>query len=113
MEQAKGHSGNNIVTVLMNFYHFTLQEASDYVGTYSKDLMSRFESAKTRIPSWGPDLDVQVAQYVDAMERWVRGNLEYVNVLDCHCHLADLYLHSAAGALRPTDISVLVIMRSN
>ncbi|KAF5366980.1 hypothetical protein D9758_003966 [Tetrapyrgos nigripes] len=77
MEQAKGHSGNNIVTVLMNAYGLHLQQACDYVGVYSEKLMGRFLSAKARIPSWDPELDAAVARYADAMGHWIKGNLDW------------------------------------
>ncbi|THV01906.1 terpenoid synthase [Dendrothele bispora CBS 962.96] len=77
MEQAKGHSGNNVVTVLMKAYNFDLQQACDYVGIYFKKLMVRFMLAKTRLPSWGPAVDAEVARYVDAMGHWIRGNLDW------------------------------------
>jgi hypothetical protein len=76
MEQAKGHSGNNIVTVLMKAYNFDLQRACDYIGLHFKKLMNQFDSAKARLPSFGPKVDTQVVQYVEAMEHWIRGNLE-------------------------------------
>ncbi|KAK7463064.1 Sesquiterpene synthase 10 [Stygiomarasmius scandens] len=77
MEQAKGHSGNNIVTVLMRARGYDLQEACDYIGHYFKKLMARFTSAKARLPSWGSNVDAEVAKYVDAMGHWVRGNLDW------------------------------------
>ncbi|THV02877.1 terpenoid synthase [Dendrothele bispora CBS 962.96] len=77
MEQAKGHSGNNIVTVLMNEYGFGLQQTCDYIGTYVEKLMTRFLSAKSRLPSWGPEVDAEVAMYVEAMGHWIKGNLDW------------------------------------
>ncbi|KAF5369039.1 hypothetical protein D9758_003091 [Tetrapyrgos nigripes] len=77
MEQAKGHSGNNVVTVLMKAYNFDLQQACDYVGLQFKKLMNQFNSAKSRLPSFGPKVDAQVAQYVLSMENWIRGNLDW------------------------------------
>ncbi|EIN03697.1 terpenoid synthase [Punctularia strigosozonata HHB-11173 SS5] len=75
MEQAKGLSGNNIVTVLMQANGTTLQETSDYIGEYFRDLMDRFTAKKAMLPSWTPQVDAAVARYVAAMEHWVIGNL--------------------------------------
>ncbi len=77
MEQAKGHSGNNIVTVLMREKNIDLQAASDLVGEHFRVLMDRFMETKTRLPSYGSGVDSAVAQYVAAMEHWVIGNLEW------------------------------------
>ncbi|KDQ53197.1 hypothetical protein JAAARDRAFT_162104 [Jaapia argillacea MUCL 33604] len=77
MEQAKGHSGNNIVTVLMKAKDISLQEASDHVGAYFKQLMDRYVEDKKRLPSWGPSIDANVAKYLSGVENWVIGNLEW------------------------------------
>lgn len=77
MEQAKGHSGNNILTVLMKAKDIDLQDASDLVGDHFAELMRRFEEGKRDLPSWGSDTDAAVAAYVRAMEHWVKGNLTW------------------------------------
>ncbi|KAI0649319.1 terpenoid synthase [Trametes meyenii] len=77
MEQAKGHTGNNIITVLMQEKAIGLQAASDFVGVHFADLMSRFVEVKKQLPSFGAGLDDAVAKYVEAMQHWVIGNLEW------------------------------------
>ncbi|KAI0833261.1 terpenoid synthase [Trametes gibbosa] len=77
MEQAKGHTGNNIVTVLMRQKNISLQEASDLVGDHFTMLMGRFMEAKNQLPSFGAELDDAVAKYVVALGHWVIGNLEW------------------------------------
>jgi hypothetical protein len=76
MEQAKGHTGNNIVTVLMKAKNLSLQGASDYVGHHYKHLMDDYLENKNRLPSFGDDkLDEDVWRYIEAMENWPIGNL--------------------------------------
>ncbi|CCM04973.1 uncharacterized protein FIBRA_07171 [Fibroporia radiculosa] len=77
MEQAMGHTGNNIMTVLMNEKRCDLQTAADYVGVHFKTLMDSFLADKARLPSWGPKLDPVVAKFVMAMEKWVAGNCDW------------------------------------
>ncbi|KAG6832817.1 Linoleate 10R-lipoxygenase cop4 [Tricholoma furcatifolium] len=77
MEQSKGISGNNIITVLMQNKHMTLQEASDHVGEYSKTLMERFISAQGQLPSWGARVDSDVARYIHGLGCWIKGNLDW------------------------------------
>ena len=78
MEQAKGHTGNNIVTVLMQERNIDLQAASDLIGMHFGELMARFAETKARLPSYGTaTVDAAVAKYVAAMEHWVIGNLEW------------------------------------
>ncbi|KAH9940985.1 isoprenoid synthase domain-containing protein [Amylocystis lapponica] len=75
MEQAKGLSGNNIVTVLMHAKNVDLQTASDLIGDHFAMLMHRFTTSKSQLPSWGADADRAVAAYVRSMEDWIIGNL--------------------------------------
>ncbi|KAI0058770.1 terpenoid synthase [Artomyces pyxidatus] len=75
MEQAKGHTGNNIVTVLMKAKGFDLQAASDCIGIYYAELMQRYVADKAQLPSFGSSIDSDVKRYVTAMENWPIGNL--------------------------------------
>ena len=77
MEQSRGIAGNNIVTVLMAEKHVNLQTASDLVGQQFKGLMERFTEGKKLLPSWGLQVDATVASYVNAMEHWIIGNLDW------------------------------------
>lgn len=77
MEQAKGHTGNNIVTVLMKAQGCNLQTASDLIGTHYAELMEHYLTDRERLASFGPQIDVDVRLYVRAMENWPIGNLEW------------------------------------
>lgn len=77
MEQAKGHDGNNIVTVLMKEKGFHLQDAADYIGEYSLKLMKEFMSARDNLPSFGAFIDSQIKRYIQGLECWIVGNLNW------------------------------------
>ncbi len=77
MEQAKGHTGNNIVTVLMKARGCDLQTASDIIGAHYAELMERYLADRERLPSFGAEIDADVRLYVRAMENWPIGNLEW------------------------------------
>ncbi|KAF8624519.1 hypothetical protein AX15_005831 [Amanita polypyramis BW_CC] len=77
MEQAKGHHGNNIVTVLMKGKNIGLQDAADYIGEYSQELMNEFLVAKANMPSFGPLVAPQVYRYIYGLECWIVGNLNW------------------------------------
>ncbi|KAH7911343.1 isoprenoid synthase domain-containing protein [Hygrophoropsis aurantiaca] len=77
MEQAKGHTGNNVVTVLMREHGIELQEAADMVGGIFEELMRRYLEDRTRLPSWGPEVDADVARYIQGIDHWVVGNLQW------------------------------------
>lgn len=60
MEQAMGHFGNNILTVLQRSMNTDLQGAADYVEVHFRELAAKFEDAKSRLPSFGEELDAIV-----------------------------------------------------
>jgi hypothetical protein len=77
MEQAKGHTGNNIVTVLMKARGCDLQTASDLIGAHYAELMGHYLADRERLPSFGLQIDADVRLYIRAMENWPIGNLEW------------------------------------
>ena len=75
MEQSKGHTGNNVVTVLMNDRQIGLQEACDYVGVHCRELMNSYLSARDELRATvGGDASL----FIEAAGSWIIGNLEYV-----------------------------------
>ncbi|KAH7884649.1 terpenoid synthase [Phlebopus sp. FC_14] len=76
-EQSRGHGGNNIVTVLVLEEGISVQDAMDRAGVVFGELMDRYLRDKCRIRSWGPEIDEDVAQYMDAIGYWVVGNLQW------------------------------------
>ena len=56
--------------------HIGLQTACDIVGTRWAELISRYTTARSNIPSWDSTTDTQVSRYLDGIEYWIRGNLE-------------------------------------
>ncbi|EPT02354.1 hypothetical protein FOMPIDRAFT_1048039 [Fomitopsis schrenkii] len=84
MEQAMGHTGNNIMAVLIKAHQYDIQAAADHVGTHFKQLVESFEADKARLPSWGPELDAVVSKYVMAMETWVREEVKRTLVVELY-----------------------------
>jgi hypothetical protein len=79
MEQSKGHTGNNIITVLMDERGFSLQEASDCVGKVCKYQMQRYLDALSRLRLSSSDVPRDAVRYIEALGYWMVGNLVYVN----------------------------------
>ncbi|KAJ8497019.1 hypothetical protein ONZ51_g762 [Trametes cubensis] len=77
IEQAMGHTGNNIITVLMTHKGLGLQEAANYIGEHWKTLIKTYLDAKKSLPNWGVKIDHEVVQYTMALESWVIGNLNW------------------------------------
>ncbi|EIW84218.1 terpenoid synthase [Coniophora puteana RWD-64-598 SS2] len=77
MEQAKGHTGNNVVTVLMQEHGIDLQAAADRVGEVFGQLMEHYTSGSRSLPTWGGKVDADAARFLEAAGQWVVGNLEW------------------------------------
>nr|UPX76565.1 putative 1,10 3RNPP carbon cyclization sesquiterpene synthase 147 [Hypholoma fasciculare] len=74
VEQSKGHTGNNIVTVLMQENNTSLQETADFIGVQCRKFMETYLSARARLsPSLGPD----AARFIDVLSFWMVGNITW------------------------------------
>ncbi|KAI0327815.1 terpenoid synthase [Cubamyces sp. BRFM 1775] len=76
VEQAR-HDTHNMIAVIMHRHNVGLQEAVDFVGTLCKASIDRFEHDRQLIPSWGPEIDRDVAVYVRGLQNWIVGSLHW------------------------------------
>ena len=67
-------AGHNIITVVMEEYHFDLQQALYWLSGYASKTIFNFLATKKALPSWGAEVDEAVAEYIDRLVRCVRGN---------------------------------------
>ncbi|KIL66894.1 hypothetical protein M378DRAFT_74746 [Amanita muscaria Koide BX008] len=65
--------GFNLINVVMKTKGYSLQEAMDFVGQRANECIDRFEHARQRIPSWGPEVDKIVADFTAGYEHWISG----------------------------------------
>ncbi|KAH9840951.1 isoprenoid synthase domain-containing protein [Rhodofomes roseus] len=66
-EQATGDDRQNILTVVMNHSGYNLDEALRWAADYHKDVEALFFDGLKRIPSFGPDVDQQLQEYIQAI----------------------------------------------
>jgi hypothetical protein len=76
VEQCRGIT-HNIVPVIMKHYDMDLQAAVDHAGNMCIEAIESYCEHKTRIPSYGPEIDSQVAAYARGLESWIAGNVEW------------------------------------
>ncbi|KAF8622004.1 hypothetical protein AX15_007358 [Amanita polypyramis BW_CC] len=76
VEQARNEP-HNMVTVVMAGKGFTVQEAVDFVGGLCMACADRFENDLSLLPSWGPEVDRDVAKYVDGLKNWFAGSFHW------------------------------------
>lgn len=76
VEQARGDT-HNMLVVLMRQNDLGLQEAVDYLGSLCKAQINRFEQIRAVLPAWGPEIDGDVATYVQGLQDWIVGTLHW------------------------------------
>ncbi|THU99637.1 terpenoid synthase [Dendrothele bispora CBS 962.96] len=74
MEQAKGHSGANVVTVIMKSKEIDIQSAVNFLAGYCEALTAQLLESR-RILSLRPDpvFNKNAVRVIDAFGNWVRG----------------------------------------
>ena len=73
-EQATGNENWNILPIVMHQFKLDLYHATEWVAQYHKVVQARFLAAFTRLPSFGPEVDPALQEYVAAIAGWARGN---------------------------------------
>lgn len=67
-----------MIIILQQRYGMELQDAMNYVGEMYRVSMENFVENKARLPSFGsPELDRDVAGYVQGLQDWVVGALHW------------------------------------
>lgn len=55
---------------------YTLQQAVNFVGAYSRQAIERFERERHNVPSWDAEIDRHVAMYIDGLQNWIVGEYQ-------------------------------------
>ncbi|KAF8484312.1 terpenoid synthase [Gautieria morchelliformis] len=73
-EQATGDDRHNIITVAMHEYNIDTNGAMAWVANRHAETETKFLDGLKRVPSWGPEMDRQVQQYLYGLANWPRCN---------------------------------------
>lgn len=76
-EQLRHDTYTNLIAVLMREQGLDLQDAVDYSDQLCKSALQRFEDNRAILPSWGDEVDKQVAIYIQGMQDLVVGPLHW------------------------------------
>lgn len=66
-----------MIAILMNLRGLDLQSAVDFVGDLCKQTIDAFVENQRSLPSFGPELDRDVAMYVQGLQDWLVGSLHW------------------------------------
>ena len=65
---------HNILFVAMDQHNTDFDGAMAWVVDFHKKIETRFHDTLTRMPSFGPQVDAQLQEYIDLLSNWPRGN---------------------------------------
>jgi hypothetical protein len=65
----------NIIMLLMNRERHSVQQAVDTIGEMINDCYSQWFQALADLPSFGEDVDCEVAKFVEVCRAMAHGNL--------------------------------------
>ena len=66
-----------MVCVFMTHDGLSLQEAVDRVGEVYKQALDSFIENQKRVPSWGDSIDKDIKLYINGMQEWVIGSINW------------------------------------
>ncbi|KAI0267825.1 terpenoid synthase [Gloeopeniophorella convolvens] len=101
IEQAAGHGGHNIITVVMNELGLDLDGALDWVAEYHGQVLSNFMAQYHMLPSWGPAVDALVDTYVDRLAYFIRG-------IDCWAFETERYFGTKGQEIQKRRLVTLL-----
>ena len=67
----------NSVVVVMKTFDLELQDAVDYVADMCNETLECYCEYKTKLPSWTPQVNMEVAQYVQGLDDWISGTFHW------------------------------------
>jgi hypothetical protein len=101
IEQAAGHGGHNIITVVMNEKKVNLDGALDWVAEYHGQVLSEFQAQYQMLPSWEPAIDQKVKTYVERLGQFIRG-------IDCWAFETERYFGTKGREVQKQRIVTLL-----
>lgn len=66
-----------MVVILIELHGMDVQEAVDHVSDKCEALIKRFDANRKLVPSFGKDLDPLVAIYIEGLQYWIAGFLNW------------------------------------
>ena len=88
-----------------------LQSAIDRLAEMLAQRVADYTYLKTQVPSFGPEVDSELQRYFQALEHYLRGNVEWCYLsrrkepLLFHFHYSDQLTSCYSGYFRGLDVS--------
>ncbi|PIL37703.1 terpene synthase [Ganoderma sinense ZZ0214-1] len=104
-ERATGRETWNILSIAMHQFGLDLYHATEWVAQYHKEVEARFFDALARMPSFSPDVDAALREYITCVAAWPRGN-------DCWRFESERYFGKKGAEVQKTRRVPLLAKRS-
>ncbi|KAG1908076.1 isoprenoid synthase domain-containing protein [Suillus fuscotomentosus] len=76
-ERAAGNEDHNLISVIMLELGLDISGAIAWAAHYHAGVQKRFIDSLSKVPSWGPFVDVLVNEYLDGLKNWPRANYSW------------------------------------
>ncbi len=73
VEVARGIAFHNIVTSIMEEYKVDVPAAMEWLDSFGRYRVDTFLDGIEQLPSWGPEIDVNVQKYIKSVGYVIRG----------------------------------------
>ena len=80
-EQSRGET-YSIVVIVMKTYNLGLQAAVDHVADMCRETLDSYCEYKTKLPSWTPQIDRDVAEYIQGLDDWISGSFHWAFITE-------------------------------
>ena len=94
----------NILPIAMCQFNLDLYHATEWVAQHHKEVEARFFDALARLPSFGPEVDTALQEYVASVAAWPRGN-------DCWRFESERYFGKKGAEVQKTRMVPLLAKR--
>ncbi|KAG0694264.1 terpenoid synthase [Suillus ampliporus] len=74
VDNRPGDKNHNLITAIMLELGLDISSAMAWAAHYHAQVQKRFIEGLTKVPLWGPSVDVPVKEFLDSIAMWARGN---------------------------------------
>ena len=73
VELSRGIAFHNIVTSIVHEHQVDVPTAMQWLEVFGRDIVTTFLNGIKELPSWGPETDRKIQQYINGIGYLVRG----------------------------------------
>ena len=102
VELSRGIAFHNIVTSIVHEHQVDVPTAMQWLEVFGRDIVTTFLNGIKELPSWGPEIDRKIQQYVNGIGYLVRGT-------DALCYKSERYWGEKGKEVGRTRIATLFL----